>query len=88
MTKMDSELYHFELGKDYPFPIVDPKDSRKEERKFLWDIRKSQKAKSEGQKMLEKLVRPSVSGQKPKRQQTKTNRKQNIEPKQGQLPLL
>ncbi|MFM6945956.1 MAG: deoxyribodipyrimidine photo-lyase/cryptochrome family protein [Flavobacteriales bacterium] len=88
MTKMDSELYQFELGKDYPFPIIDPKDSRKEERKFLWDIRKSQKAKSEGKKMLETLVRPSVSGQKPKRQQTKTKRKEHIEPKQGQLPLL
>jgi deoxyribodipyrimidine photo-lyase len=88
MTEMDMSIYNFKLGQDYPFPIINPKDSRNEERKFLWDIRKSAKGKSEGRKIVETLVRPSVARQEPKRQQTKTKRKQNIEPKQGQLPLL
>ena len=81
-------LYQFQLGRDYPFPIVDPKDSRKEERKFLWDVRKSDKGKSEGQKIIQTLVRPSNTRQKPKTKQANTKRKNDIEPKQGQLPLL
>jgi hypothetical protein len=88
MTEMDMSIYNFKLGQDYPYPIIDPKDSRKEERKFLWDIRKSEKGKSEGQKIIQTLVRPSVARQEPKRKQTKTKGKQDIEPKQGQLPLL
>ena len=88
MTDMDMSIYNFKLGRDYPLPIIDPKDSRKEERKFLWDIRKSEKGKSEGRKIVETLVRPSVARQEPKRKQAKTKRNQDIEPKQGQLPLL
>jgi deoxyribodipyrimidine photo-lyase len=88
MTEMDMALSNFKLGRDYPLPIVDPKDSRKEERKFLWDIRKSDKGKSEGQKIIQTLVRPSVARKEPKRKQTKAKGKQDIEPKQGQLPLL
>ena len=88
MTQMDMDLHDFQLGRDYPLPIVDPNDSRKEERKFLWDIRKSEKSRSEGQKILKTLVRPSAARQVPKRKQAKSERKQDIEPKQGQLPLL
>lgn len=88
MTQMDMDLHDFQLGRDYPLPIVDPNDSRKEERKFLWDIRKSEKSKSEGQKILKTLVRPSAARQVPKRKQTQSKREQDIEPKQGQLPLL
>lgn len=88
MTEMDMSIFNFKLGRDYPLPIIDPKDSRKEERKFLWEIRKSQKGKSEGRKIVETLVRPSVSRQEPKRKQAKSKRNQDIEPKQGQLPLL
>jgi deoxyribodipyrimidine photo-lyase len=88
MTQMDMALYHFKLGQDYPLPIVDPNDARKEERKFLWDIRKSDKARSEGKQIIQTLVRPSVTRQEPKRKQSESKRKQDIEPKQGQLPLL
>jgi len=88
MTEMDMALYHFKLGQDYPLPIVDPNDARKEERKFLWDIRKSDKARSEGKQIIQTLVRPSVTRQEPKRKQSESKRKQDIEPKQGQLPLL
>lgn len=88
INAFDAAAYQFELGKDYPLPIIDPNSSRKEERKFLWEIKKSPRAKSEGQKIVETLVRPSMTGQKPKRKQTQTKGKQHIEPKQGQLPLL
>jgi hypothetical protein len=67
---------------------VDPNDARKEERKFLWDIRKSAKGKSEGQKIIETLVRPSKARQEPKAKQTQSQRNKDIESKQGQLPLL
>lgn len=88
ITSFDAEAYTFELGKDYPLPVVDPKDARKEERKFLWDIRKSAKGKSEGQKIIETLVRPSKARQEPKRKQTQAQRNKKIESNQGQLPLL
>lgn len=88
MTEMDMSIYNFKPGRDYPLPIIDPKGPRKEERQFLWDIRKSEKGKSEGQKIIETLVRPSVARQEPKRKQAKSKRKQDIEPKHGQLPLL
>lgn len=88
ITSFDAEAYTFVLGKDYPLPVVDPKDARKEERKFLWDIRKSAKGKSEGQKIIETLVRPSKARQEPKRKQTQAQRNNEIESNQGQLPLL
>jgi deoxyribodipyrimidine photo-lyase len=88
MTEMDMAIYNFKLGRDYPLPVVDPKDARKEERKFLWDIRKSAKGKSEGQKIIETLVRPSKARQEPKRKQTQSKRNKDIESKHGQLPLL
>jgi deoxyribodipyrimidine photo-lyase len=88
MTEMDMAIYDFKLGQDYPFPIIDPKDARKEDRKFLWDIRKTEKGKSEGMKIIETLVRPSKTRQKPKAKQTNSKRKDDVEPKQGQLPLL
>lgn len=89
--KMSPELaqsLNFELGINYPKPIIDPNKSLREERKFLWDIRKSEMAKAEGQKILEKLVRPSAARKEPKRQQAKSKRKNNIDQKNGQLPLL
>ncbi|MEN9743047.1 MAG: hypothetical protein RLZZ65_852 [Bacteroidota bacterium] len=83
-----AQTFNFELGISYPKPIIDPAKSLREERKFLWEIRKSESAKAEGQKILEKLVRPSVARQEPKRKHTKTQRKNNIDKKNGQLPLL
>ncbi len=88
MTKLDQQMHQFQLGKDYPEPIIDPLNQRKEERKFLWDLRKSPAAKLENQKILNSLVRPSGPGQKPKSKQSKTKRNQHIEQKNNQLPLL
>jgi deoxyribodipyrimidine photo-lyase len=89
--KIDAETAqacHFELGSNYPSPIIDPNKSLREERKFLWDLKKSKKAKEEGQLILQKLVRPSAAREKIEKRQTQTKRKQQIDPKQGQLPLL
>lgn len=89
--KINPELaqsYGVELGVTYPLPIIDPHQSLREERKFLWDLKKSPLGKKEGQKIIEKLVRPSVASKNKEKQQTQTKRKQQIDPKQGQLPLL
>jgi deoxyribodipyrimidine photo-lyase len=83
-----AQACYFELGSNYPSPIIDPKKSLREERKFLWDLKKSKKAKEEGQLILQKLVRPSAAREKIEKRQTQTKRKQQIDPKQGQLPLL
>jgi deoxyribodipyrimidine photo-lyase len=83
-----AQACQFELGVTYPSPIIDPKKSLREERKFLWDLKKSKKAKEEGQLILQKLVRPSAAREKIEKRQTQSKRKQQIDPKQGQLPLL
>ncbi|MFM8597026.1 MAG: deoxyribodipyrimidine photo-lyase/cryptochrome family protein, partial [Flavobacteriales bacterium] len=88
MNQEQAQSYGIELGETYPIPIIDPHKSLREERKFLWDLKKSPMAKKEGQKILEKLVRPSVAHKKKEKQQTQGKRKQQIDPKQGQLPLL
>ena len=88
MTEMDMELADFRLGVDYPLPIIDPTNSRKEDRKFLWDIRKSNQGKIEGQKIIQSLVRPSKARQEPKRQKAYGKRNKDIESENGQLPLL
>ncbi|WP_299117347.1 cryptochrome/deoxyribodipyrimidine photo-lyase family protein [uncultured Winogradskyella sp.] len=40
MTPMESGFYNFELGKDYPKPIVDIKINRKKASDILWNMKK------------------------------------------------
>ena len=40
MTPMESAFYNFELGKDYPKPIVDIKTNRKRASDILWNMKK------------------------------------------------
>ncbi|TCK64877.1 deoxyribodipyrimidine photo-lyase family protein (cryptochrome) [Winogradskyella wandonensis] len=40
MTPMESAFYNFELGKDYPKPIVDIKENRKKASDILWNMKK------------------------------------------------
>ncbi|NRA93543.1 MAG: deoxyribodipyrimidine photolyase, partial [Psychroserpens sp.] len=54
MTPMEQQLYNFELGKDYPFPIVDMEETRKKASDILWNLRKDPKVKQESQRILDK----------------------------------
>ena len=59
MTALDSEMYDFHLGKDYPFPIISLEEELKENKKKLWDAKKSDVVKIENLRILEMHARKS-----------------------------
>ncbi|MFN5175228.1 MAG: FAD-binding domain-containing protein, partial [Ignavibacteria bacterium] len=59
ITSMEELMYEFELGVDYPKPIVQLADTRAKTEQ-LWKLRKTEEAKAEGQKILKRFVRPKV----------------------------
>jgi len=66
---MEQELYKVEIGKDYPFPIVDVEESRKAASDQVYQFKKTEAVKTEGQRILKKHVNTS-------KQLAKTNAKQ------------
>lgn len=56
MNAMEQQMYGCELGKDYPYPIVDLKEARKKASDVVWAVRKTEKAKVEGKRILAKHV--------------------------------
>ncbi len=54
MTRIEQILNEFELGKDYPRPIVDLQLSRKKASDILWKMRKDEKVREENFRILEK----------------------------------
>jgi deoxyribodipyrimidine photo-lyase len=59
MTAIDQTFCGVEIGKDYPLPLVDLKESGKIAREKIWGHRRLKKVKTEKQRILEKHVRPS-----------------------------
>ena len=56
LSLMEQEMYHVKLGIDYPNPIVDLDKSRKYAADLIWGLRKSQKVRAEGKRILKKHV--------------------------------
>jgi deoxyribodipyrimidine photo-lyase len=54
MTELDQAFNNFTLGKDYPFPIVDLKETRKKASDVLWSMRKNSSVKKESLRILKK----------------------------------
>ncbi|MGC1471292.1 MAG: FAD-binding domain-containing protein [Psychroserpens sp.] len=54
MTELEQQLYNFELGKDYPYPIVDMEKTRKQASDTLWNLRKDKKVREERLRILKK----------------------------------
>ncbi|MFW5659167.1 MAG: deoxyribodipyrimidine photo-lyase/cryptochrome family protein, partial [Bacteroidota bacterium] len=52
MTVLEQKAYHFELGKDYPNPIVDLKKTHHHASKVLWLIRKDSAVQRESRRIL------------------------------------
>ncbi len=52
-------FYNFELGRDYPKPIVDLKTSARQASDTLWAVKKGEESKINGQVILEKHVIPN-----------------------------
>ena len=56
MTLIEQQMYNFQIGKDYPNPIVDINLSRKEASDKIWEIKKTAKSKKFAKKILNKHV--------------------------------
>lgn len=57
ITPMESIMLNFELGHDYPYPIVDIKTASKYSRDLLWSWRERNDVKNENQRILSRHVR-------------------------------
>jgi deoxyribodipyrimidine photo-lyase len=68
MSLIEQNLYGVRIDEDYPSPIVDVETSRKFASELIWGIKKSDKAKAEGKKILQK----HVNSGKPARSKRKT----------------
>jgi deoxyribodipyrimidine photo-lyase len=56
LTAMEQKMYNCEIGKDYPFPIVDIEETSKYARDTMWGFRKKTAVKTEAKRILEKHV--------------------------------
>ena len=52
IEEMESMMYDFEIGRDYPAPVVDIERSLREAREILWGIKNSNKNKENSKKIL------------------------------------
>jgi deoxyribodipyrimidine photo-lyase len=51
-------FHNFELGRDYPLPIVEAKLARKHAQDILYGIKKDAKSKQESQRIVNKHTNP------------------------------
>ncbi len=56
LNPIEQQFYNCELGKDYPFPIVDIEETRKKASDIVWSFRKKPDVKEEGIRILKKHV--------------------------------
>jgi len=56
MSNLEQEMYQVIIGKDYPYPIVDIEESRKNASEIMWSFRKNKAVKDEGIRILQKHV--------------------------------
>ena len=56
LSSIEQQLYNCEIGKHYPFPIVNVEETRKYASDIVWSFRKNAAVKTEGKRILEKHV--------------------------------
>jgi deoxyribodipyrimidine photo-lyase len=56
LNPIEQQFYNCEIGKDYPFPIVDIEETRKKASDIVWSFRKKEEVKVEGKRILKKHV--------------------------------
>ncbi len=54
MTELDQVFNNFKLGEDYPYPIVNIKETRKKASDILWHMRKNKQVKKESKRIMKK----------------------------------
>jgi deoxyribodipyrimidine photo-lyase len=70
MNDLEQKFYNCEIGKDYPFPIVNIDETRKYASDIVWSYRKKDEVKEEGKRILKK----HVSNPNSKNRTTKTKK--------------
>jgi deoxyribodipyrimidine photo-lyase len=56
MTAIDQQLLQFEIGKNYPAPIVDIEATRKYASDIIWGLRKNSETRKEAKRIIDKHV--------------------------------
>lgn len=64
LSLIEQQLYECEIGKDYPYPIVDIEETRKHASDKVWQYRKNDDVKTEGERILMKHVNSERSRMK------------------------
>ena len=59
MTELEQRFQNFILGKDYPLPIVDIKETRKSASDTLWRMKREELVKSENRRILRRHTLPN-----------------------------
>ncbi|WP_366185591.1 deoxyribodipyrimidine photo-lyase [Flavobacterium ovatum] len=59
LNPIEQQFYQCEIGKDYPFPIVDIEETRKKASAIVWSFRKNNDVKEEGKRILKKHINNS-----------------------------
>ena len=59
MTSMEQQFYQFQLGKDYPLPIVDIQESGRLARDRIWKAKQSPEVKQESYRILKRHTVPN-----------------------------
>lgn len=67
LSLIDQQLYECEIGKDYPFPIVDVEETRKYASDIVWSFRKNDDVKEEGKRILKKHTSNSKNNARSKK---------------------
>jgi deoxyribodipyrimidine photo-lyase len=73
MTYFDQQLFHCEIGKQYPFPIVNIEESREVASKIVWEFRKKDAVRTEGKRILAKHISNPKSHLTKKKKTTQTS---------------
>ena len=58
LTPIEQMLYDFEIGRDYPYPIVNLEEARRHSSDFFWSIRKNKEVKLDGKRIIDKHTLP------------------------------
>ena len=56
LSSIEQQLYNCKIGIDYPTPIIDIEQTRKTASDVVWNLRKSNKVKQEGNRIVKKHV--------------------------------
>jgi deoxyribodipyrimidine photo-lyase len=56
LNMIEQQFYACEIGKDYPAPIVNIEETRKQASDVVWSFRKKEEVKEEGKRILKKHV--------------------------------